>query len=277
MTQPDHPDADIYPRATGAAAAWFDKHKSEQPLKLYSGWFCPFVQRALLVLYTKNIPFQYIEVNPYRKPESLLRLNPRGLVPTVEVPRPDGGAPKPLIESAVICEFLDEVYRDEATYGPPLMPEDAYERARARVWIGFIGSSVVPAWQRWLQFEGEASEAGRREFWENIAKVVEQMDPRGPFWAGETPGLVDFAIAPWVVRGWVFKHFGKGDADVHPGDEKPIWWDRWLQFKLAVDGLPAIKDTLSESKYYLPIYQRYAENRAQSEAAKAIRAGKPIP
>ena len=46
--------------------------------------FCPFVQRVLLVLLEKEICFQYIEVNPYHKPQSLLDLNPRGLVPTLQ-------------------------------------------------------------------------------------------------------------------------------------------------------------------------------------------------
>jgi len=38
-----HPDADLYPRATGAAAKVVAAHTTEEPLKLYSGWFCPYV------------------------------------------------------------------------------------------------------------------------------------------------------------------------------------------------------------------------------------------
>ena len=122
---PRHPDSNLHPTATGPAARIVAAHTSPEPLKLYSGWFCPFVQRVWAVLEEKNIPYQYIEVNPYDKPASLLALNPRGLVPTLEAPNG-----KPLYESSVICEFLDEAYPG---HGPRLLPEDSYERARCRI------------------------------------------------------------------------------------------------------------------------------------------------
>lgn len=36
-------------------------------------------------------------------------------------------------------------------------------------------------------------------------------------------------------------------------------------------------ETTSEKEYYLPIYQRYADNTAQSELAKATRKGRGVP
>jgi len=72
MSNKSHPDADLFPHATGLAQKTVEEHQAEQPLKLYAGWFCPFVGRAWTVLQEKNIPYQYIEVNPYHKPESLL-------------------------------------------------------------------------------------------------------------------------------------------------------------------------------------------------------------
>jgi len=56
-TKQDHPDADLHPTATGLAKQTVDAHTAEQPLKLYAGWFCPFVQRAWLVLEEKGIPY----------------------------------------------------------------------------------------------------------------------------------------------------------------------------------------------------------------------------
>ena len=43
----------------------------------------PFVQRVWIALEAKGIPYQYIEVDPYKKPETLLEVNPRGLVPAI--------------------------------------------------------------------------------------------------------------------------------------------------------------------------------------------------
>jgi hypothetical protein len=41
-----HPDANLHPIATGPARALVDQHAAEQPLRLYAGWFCPYVSHA---------------------------------------------------------------------------------------------------------------------------------------------------------------------------------------------------------------------------------------
>jgi len=63
MSNKSHPDADLFPHATGLAQKTVEDHQAEQPLKLYAGWFCPFVGRAWTVLQEKKIPYQYIEVS----------------------------------------------------------------------------------------------------------------------------------------------------------------------------------------------------------------------
>ncbi|OCT45573.1 hypothetical protein CLCR_01761 [Cladophialophora carrionii] len=68
-----HPDADIYPEATGPAAKIVAAHQKDEPITLYSGWFCPFVQRAWITLEEKNIPYKYVEINPYNKEPSSTR------------------------------------------------------------------------------------------------------------------------------------------------------------------------------------------------------------
>jgi len=52
-----------------------------------------------------------------------LRLNPNGVVPTLIH---DG---RVIIESTVICEYLDDAYPE-----PALKPRDSYSRARMRLW-----------------------------------------------------------------------------------------------------------------------------------------------
>lgn len=155
---------------------------------------CPFVQRAWTVLEEKKIPYQYIEVNPYHKPDSLLQLNPRGLVPTLQYEN------KPLFESTVICEFLEEAYPD---HGPRLLPRDPYLRARTRIWTDFCTSRIIPAFHRFLQFQPMKDEEGlkgvRGEFLEKLKELTKEMDPSGPFFFGAEPTLLDFVVAPWVV------------------------------------------------------------------------------
>ncbi|KAK5126434.1 hypothetical protein LTR85_010670 [Meristemomyces frigidus] len=267
-TKQDHPDSNLFPRATGLAQNIVDEHQAEQPLKLYSGWFCPFVQRAWTVLEEKKIPYQYIEVNPYHKPDSLLKLNPRGLVPTLQYDN------KPLYESTVICEFLEDAYPDN---GPHLLPKDPFDRARTRIWTDFCTSRIIPSFHRFLQFQPmddkEGLEEARNEFLSKLKEFAKEMDVEGPFFLGKEPSLMDFVIAPWIMRLWVFDHY-KGGLGL-PKDDTA--WDRFRKYQKALDERPSIKNTLSEKEHYLPIYQRYADNTAQSELAKATRKGRGVP
>ncbi|KAB2575300.1 Glutathione s-transferase [Lasiodiplodia theobromae] len=268
------PDADIYPEATGQAIDTVKAHQSPAPLTLYAGWFCPFVQRVWLVLEEKRIPYQYIEVNPYHKPDSLLKLNPRGLVPTLEY---DG---KPLYESTVVVDFLEEAYPDHGSV--PLYPKDPYEKARQRIWIDYVTSRIIPAYHRFLQFqieEGgrEGFEKVKSEFLGHLREWIKEADPEGPFFAGKEPGAIDFSFAPWVIRTWVFDEFKGGSGipkEGEKGDDEV--WKRWRKFAEAIENRKSIKETTSEPEYYKPLYKRYADNIAQSELAKSIRAGRGV-
>ncbi|KAF2263501.1 glutathione S-transferase [Lojkania enalia] len=267
----DHPDSGFHPQPTGLAAQTARAHSAPQSLKLYSGWFCPFVQRTWILLEEKHIQYQYIEVNPYHKSESLLKLNPRGLVPTLQYDD------KPLYESSVVCEFLEEAY---PMHTPRLMPEDPYERARARIWMGFVTSRVLPSFHRFLQHQGqEGMDEKREEFLGYIKEFIREADGEGPFWAGGEFGLVDIIMAPWAIRLWVFDHFkgGLGIPGKGEGGEDEGVWERWRKWLGAVEERKSVKETMSEREYYLPIYQRYAEDKAQSELAKATRAGRGVP
>lgn len=105
------------------------------------------------------------------------------------------------------------------------------------------------------------------------------MDPEGPYFLGANPCLTDFTLAPWALRIWVFDHFkgGSGIPEEGQGGDDEKTWARWRKWVKAMEERPSIRDTMSEREHYMPIYQRYADDTAQSEAAKAIRAGRGIP
>lgn len=246
-------------------------HSAPQDLKLYAGWFCPFVQRAWIVLEEKNIPYQYIEVNPYHKPQSLLALNPRGLVPTLQYQN------KPLYESTVLCEFLEDAFPGHT---PQLLPRDPYERARTRIWADFVTSRVIPGFHRFLQHQGEEGLGEKRgEFLGYLKEFAKEMDGEGPYFLGKEFSLIDVVIAPWVLRLWVFDHLkgGVGIPQKGRGGEDEAVWGRWRSWMRAVEGRESVVRTTSEREFYLPIYQRYAEDKAQSELAKATRKGRGVP
>ncbi len=255
-----HPDSNLHPHATGPAASLVEAHSAPQPLKLYAGWFCPFVQRVWVILEEKKIPYQYIEVNPYHKPASLLSLNPRGLVPTLQYDN------KPLYESNVICEFLEDAYPE---YGPKLLPTDAFEKARVRIWIDFVTSRIIPAFHRFLQYQPpqgaskDDAKAGlekvRQEFLGKIKEFAAEIDSSGPFFLGAEPSLIDFCLAPWVIRLWIFDHYkagGLGAPAEGKGGEDEEAWRKWRKWAEAIGNRKSVVETTSEKEYYLPIYQR---------------------
>ncbi len=60
----------------------------------------PFVQRVWIALEIKGLNYQYIEIDPYQKPDVLLEINPRGLVPALR--HGDWGC----YESTVLLEYV---------------------------------------------------------------------------------------------------------------------------------------------------------------------------
>jgi glutathione S-transferase len=99
------------------------------------------------------------------------------------------------------------------------------------------------------------------------------MDPQGPYFLGKEISLVDLIIAPWALRLWVFDHFKEG---LNLPQEEP-WLDRFEKWLNAIEKRESVVETTSFKEHYLPIYQRYADDTAQSELAKATREGKGVP
>ncbi|GLB37361.1 putative glutathione-S-transferase [Lyophyllum shimeji] len=252
------PDAQIYPHATGPAAATVAKHQDPQDLVFHAGWFCPFVQRSWIALEEKGIKYQYKEVNPYKKEKHFLDINPKGLVPAVEY---KGRA---IYESLIICEFLEEAYPDHR----PLLPSDPVDRAIARIWIDHITKAVVPGFQRLLMAQDEAAQnAAREEYYAALRKYANEV--KGPYFLGNEFSLVDVAIAPWIIRDYVIReNRGYKREDVN---------EAWVKYAGVVSERDSVVITQSERKHLNDVYGRYLRNEAQSEAAKAMRAGRPMP
>ncbi|EJD51073.1 glutathione S-transferase [Auricularia subglabra TFB-10046 SS5] len=253
-----HPDQKIHPHATGVAAKTVEKHQDKQELVFYAGWFCPFVQRSWIALEEKGVPYQYVEVNPYKKEPHFLAINPKGLVPSAEV---NG---KALYESLVLNEFFEDFF-NTGPHVPNLLPLDPIEKARARIWIDFIAKSLVPGFMR-LVMAQEADEQRKHldEYYANLTTLCKQV--KGPYFLGDQFSLVDATIAPWVARDYIlhenraYERSGAGKA--------------WEDYAKALETRPSVVNTQSDKEHYATIYARYLKNEAMSEAAKAIRQGR---
>jgi glutathione S-transferase len=188
-----------------------------------------------------------------------------------------------LYESTVLCEYLEEAY---PSHTPRFLPSDPYDRARERIWTDYVTSRVIPAFHRFLQYQPSQDstdwsglEQRRQEFLGCLSTFAQEMDEQGPYFSGNKLSLVDLIMAPWAVRLWVFDHFkgGLGTPEPGQGGEKETIWARWRKWMEAIESLDSIRKTTSEREHYLPLYQRYADDVAQSELAKATRSGRGVP
>ncbi len=114
-------------------------------LVLYHASHSTCSQKGRSVLHEKGVKFDEVRIDLAKKERlkpDYLALNPNGVVPTLV---DDGVA---IIESSVICEYLDEKYPQN-----PLIPAGLVERARMRAWTHYfeevaVGAIHVPSFNR---------------------------------------------------------------------------------------------------------------------------------
>ena len=116
-------------------------------MKLYDCKMAPNPRRVRMFLAEKGVEVPKVEVNIVEgenlRPE-YLRVNPRGLLPVLEL---DDGTR--LDETVAICRYIEEMHPE-----PPLMG------------IGPLDRAVVESWQRHMEFDGlmAVGEAFRNSF-----------------------------------------------------------------------------------------------------------------
>lgn len=235
---------------------------------LYAAWYCPFAQRAWMSLLHKGAPFEYVEIDPYQKTEDWMNI-PRGhgqvpvLVDILEAETEwQGKITVP--DSLRVMEYIDERFAD---YGPPLFPRAVEGRAEARFLLDYIGRRVIPYLYRFLKAEagGQDGAEARARFEAHLETLVASMDADGPFFFGAEPGVVDFALAPFMLRvELVLSHY----RDYRPPTEGAlwrrlgVWWD-------AVRALPALRDSSIGLDGYaerlLAFYVPYSQGKGQTD------------
>nr|CAD1835425.1 unnamed protein product [Ananas comosus var. bracteatus] len=96
----------------------------------------PFVLRVQIALELKGVSYEYLEQEIWEnKSELLLKSNPVYKKVPVLIHKD-----RPICESAIILQYIDEVW---AGTGPSLLPSDPYDRAIARFWAGYIDDKAI--------------------------------------------------------------------------------------------------------------------------------------
>ncbi|EXB90010.1 putative glutathione S-transferase [Morus notabilis] len=159
-----------------------------EEVKLFGAWGSAFSLRVDIALKLKGINYEYHEEDLFNKSSLLIKYNPIHKKVPVLVHHD-----KPLAESQVILEYIDETWENY-----PILPKDPYERAKARFWARFIDDKCFPAiWKAY--WSKDEREKAVEELIELLKFLENELDDN--FFGGETVGLVDIVgniIAHWL-------------------------------------------------------------------------------
>jgi len=164
--------------------------RKEGLLRLFSMEFCPYAQRARLVLNAKKIPHDIVNINLMNKPEWYLKIHPEGKVPALI----DGS--DTIVESLDICDYLDAKSPQN-----PLYPAEPASKEKDKETIQKIGPATTVFYKCMFGEEEKTPEEWLKELLVPLQPLEDDLSARGgKFFGGDKPGMVDYMLWPWAER-----------------------------------------------------------------------------
>lgn len=207
-------------------------------LKLISHKLCPYVQRAVIALAEKGVPFERLDIDLADKPDWFRAISPLGKTPVLLVHVPQKWEPvlrsgtctnntgTAIFESAVILEYLEETQPNR------LHPADPLGRAEHRAWIEFGSAILNDIWGLYTAPDQPAFDAKANALRDKFVRVEARL--KGPWFDGERFSLVDAVFGP------VFRYFDAfdriGDLGILTGLPKIAAWRTALAARPSVKG-----------------------------------------
>jgi glutathione S-transferase len=227
-------------------------------------------QKVRITLRAKQLTWQAIGVDLFKAEQydpKYLKLNPKGVVPTLVH---DG---KPVIESTLICEYIDETF----PHAPKLIPADPWLQSRMRLWSKFVDEGLfdgvteisfsamfrermkaMPEEIRQARFRNVGDPRRTDRFkstyehgvqspfvvhavaaYERAFKLLEATlaEDGGPWILGTNPSLADINLMPFAAR---LDYLGLLDLWTESRPHAQAWWARasdWPSFKSGLHEL----------------------------------------
>lgn len=190
-------------------------------------WPSMFGIRVRIALAEKGVKYEYKEEDLKNKSPLLLQMNP--VHKKIPVLIHNG---RPVCESPIIVQYIDEVWKDKAR----LLPSDPYQRAQARFWVDFIDKKMYDSSRKTWTTKGEEQEAAKKEFFEVLKTLEGQLGDK-PFFGGDNFGYVDLSLIPFYC--WFYTYETCGKFSVEAECPKFIAWvKRCLQRETVAKALP---------------------------------------
>jgi glutathione S-transferase len=158
---------------------------------------CPFSRKVRIVLTEKNLDFELKHERVWERRPDYLALNPAAEVPVLI--ESDG---KVVADSSVICEFLEEVYRERLLLG--IDPVDRVEIRRLVAWfdlkmnrevtLNLVGEKMMKRMMGYGNPNSSAIRAGHANIHYHLDYIAYLVERRR-WLAGDHFSLADIAAA----------------------------------------------------------------------------------
>ncbi|KAI4323145.1 hypothetical protein L6164_022775 [Bauhinia variegata] len=205
--------------------------------------FSMFGMRARIALEEKEIRYEYKEEDFKNKSPLLLQMNP--VHKKIPVLIHNG---KPICESLIIVEYIDEIWKEKA----PLLPSDPYQRAQARFWADFVDHKVyVPSTKIWRS-KGDEKEFAKKNFIESLKQLEEGLGEK-EYFGGDKFGFVDVALITFYS--WFYTYEKFGNFEIEAECPKLIAWAKRCMQKESIsktlpDGKKVYESVLEYKKMF---------------------------
>ncbi|KAH6791253.1 hypothetical protein C2S51_006259 [Perilla frutescens var. frutescens] len=197
------------------------------------------LQGVIWALKLKGVEYDYIQEDLSNKSAALLEYNP--VHKKVPVLIHNG---KPVAESAVILQYIEETWPDRT----PLLPADPYERAMARFWFDFV-QQKNPTITTFLLSSEEDKHKTATQVEETLKIIEDQALGDKKFFGGNTISMVDLCF------GWLTS-FECMEQVVGVQVLQPTTLPRLHRWTLDFKQEPVIKENLPDSTGMLEHFQR---------------------
>ncbi|CAI0386629.1 unnamed protein product [Linum tenue] len=206
-------------------------------VKLIGAWASPYVMRPRVALNIKSVDYEFLQEQFGSKSELLLKSNP--VHKKIPVLLHNG---KPICESSIIVEYIDEVWSSS----PSILPSDPHNRALARFWAAYLDEKWFPNMKGVIT---AASEEEKNAAVDQLKEVAVEMEGAygetsrgGDFFGGDKIGVVDIAFGSMLGSARAIQvRVGVKLLD----EEKTPGLVKWAE-KFSAD--PAVKDVLPETE-----------------------------
>ena len=164
-------------------------------MKIIGSFVSPYVRKVLACLHLKGLAYEIDPITPFFGNDEFRRLSPLSRIPVLI----DGDFSTS--DSSVICAYLDEAYP-----GPPLLPADPKDRARAR-WLEEFADTRLGdlfVWSLFYQRIVRPLVWGEPTDEQRVAKTLEE----------DVPAALDYLEGELPTAGWLFGGFGLADIAI---------------------------------------------------------------